>query len=50
MASGIPCDCKAQEVLRLGHLGHHFLKPGDFTDISISKVLNFVQNVGLLNA
>jgi len=25
------------------------LKPGDFTDISISKVLHFVQSVGLLN-
>jgi len=25
------------------------LKPGDFADISISKVLHFVQSVGLLN-
>jgi hypothetical protein len=26
-----------------------FMKPGDFADILISKVLHFVQSVGLLN-
>jgi hypothetical protein len=26
--------------LRFRHLGHHFLKPGGFADISISKVLS----------
>jgi hypothetical protein len=43
-------DCEALAVSRLRHLGHHFWKPGDFADISISKVLHFVQRVGLLNA
>jgi hypothetical protein len=32
------------------HLGCHVLKPGDFADISGSKVLHFAQSVGLLNA
>jgi hypothetical protein len=31
------CDCEAQVVLRFKHLGHHFLKPGDFGNICISK-------------
>ena len=50
MASHVLCDCEAQEVLRFRHVGHHFLKPGDFADISISKVLYFVQSEVLLNA
>jgi hypothetical protein len=25
------------------HMGHHFLKPSDFADISVSKILNVVQ-------
>jgi hypothetical protein len=49
-ASHVLCDCKALAVLRLRYLGHHFLKPGDFADISVSKVLHFVQSAGLLNA
>jgi len=32
------------------HLGHHFMKPGDFESISVSKTLQFVQAAGLLNA
>jgi hypothetical protein len=32
------------------HLGHHFLKQDDFTDISISKVLHLAERMGLLNA
>jgi len=35
---------EALAVSRFRHMGHHFLKPGDFADISNSKV------VGLLNA
>jgi len=31
------CYCEAQVVLRFKHLGHHFLKPGDFGNICISK-------------
>jgi hypothetical protein len=50
MALHILCDFEALVVLRFWHLGHHFLKQGDFTDISISKVLHFVHSAGLLNA
>jgi hypothetical protein len=33
-ASHVLCDCEALTTLRFGHLGHHFMKPGDFEDIS----------------
>ena len=36
--------CDALTTLRFRHLGHHFLKPGDFADIS-----NLLQNMGQLN-
>jgi hypothetical protein len=48
MASRVLCDCEALAVLGYRHLGHHFLKPGDFADITSSKC--FVQIAGLLNA
>jgi len=32
---------EALAVLRFRHMSHHFLKPGDFADMSISKVLHF---------
>jgi len=50
LASQVPCDCKVIAVFRFRHLGHDFLKAGDFVDISVSKVLQFVQSAGLLNA
>jgi hypothetical protein len=37
-------------VLTFRHLGHHFLRPGNFVDISIIEVPSFVQSAGLLNA
>jgi hypothetical protein len=49
MASHAFCDCEALAVLWFMHLGNNFLKPGDFTDISISKGY-FVQSEGLLVA
>jgi hypothetical protein len=30
-------------LVTVRHLGHHFLKPDDFANISISKVLNSVE-------
>jgi hypothetical protein len=48
-ASHVLCDCEALAALRFRHLGHHFMKPGDSEDISVSMVLHFVQGVGLLN-
>jgi hypothetical protein len=29
-ASHVVCDCEALATLRFRHLGHHFMKPGDF--------------------
>jgi hypothetical protein len=49
-ATHVLCACEALAVLRFRHLGHHFLKPGDFADISVSKVLHFAHSAGLLNA
>jgi hypothetical protein len=49
MASHVLCDCEALATLRFRHLGHHFMKPGDFEDISVSKIPHFVQGAGLLN-
>jgi len=37
-------------VLRFMHLGHEFLKTGDFVDICVIKTLPFVQSVGLPDA
>jgi hypothetical protein len=34
-------DCEALAALRFMHLGHHFFKPGDCTDVCFSKVLHF---------
>jgi hypothetical protein len=48
MASNVLCDCEALATLRFRHLGH-FIKPGDFEDISVSTILQFVQGAGLLN-
>jgi hypothetical protein len=48
-ASHVLCDCETLAVLRLQHLGHYFLKPGYLADISVRKVIHFVQSVGLLN-
>jgi hypothetical protein len=49
MASHILYDCEAVATLRFMHLGHHFMKPGDIEDISVSKILHFVQCARLLN-
>ena len=49
MASHILCDCEALVTLRYRHLGHHFMKPGDLEDISVSKILHFVEGAGMLN-
>jgi hypothetical protein len=37
-------------VLSFRHLGCHFLKPDEFANISISKILQFVESEGPLNA
>jgi hypothetical protein len=49
-ASHVLCDSKALATLRFRHLDQHIIKPGDSEDISVSRILHFVQSVGLLNA
>jgi hypothetical protein len=49
-ASKILCDCGYLATLRIRHVGHHFMKPGDFEGISVSKILHFFEGVGQLNA
>jgi len=34
-------------TLRFRHLGRYFMKPGDFEDFPISKILHFIQGAGL---
>ena len=48
-ASHILCDSEPLTTLWFMHLDHHFMKPGDSEDISVSKIMHFIQNVGLLN-
>jgi hypothetical protein len=48
-ASRVLCNFEALAALRFRHLGRYFINPGDFKDISISRILHFVQSAGLLN-
>jgi len=40
---------EALATLRFRHLGHHFMKSWDFEDMSVSRILHFVQVAGLLD-
>jgi len=44
------CDCETLPELRFRHLCQHFMKHGDVEDVSVSRILHFVQSAGLLNA
>jgi len=48
--SHILCNCEAMATLWFRHLGQHFMKPGDFEDISISRILHLVQWAGPVKA
>jgi hypothetical protein len=37
------CVTEALATIRYRHMGCHCMKPGDFEDISVSKILHFVQ-------
>ena len=41
-------SCEALAEFRFWHLDQHLLKPGDFEDISFSRILRFIQSAGLL--
>jgi hypothetical protein len=47
MALHILDGCKA---LATKKFKRHFMKPGDFEDISVSQILHFVQGAGMLNS
>jgi hypothetical protein len=47
-ATHVLCDCEAITYLRFRHLGQFFMKPSDFYDAPISKVLHFIRSVGLI--
>jgi hypothetical protein len=40
---------EAMAASRFRYLGCYFMKPEDFKDISLSRILYNVQSVGLLN-
>jgi hypothetical protein len=48
-ASRVLGDCEALATLRCRHVDHHTMIPGDFEDIAVSRILHFVQGVGVLN-
>jgi hypothetical protein len=50
MASHVLGDYETLATIRFRHLGQHFMKPDDFHNISISRILHFVPSAGLLNA
>jgi hypothetical protein len=50
MAAIVVCDCNTLTTLRCRHLSQHTVKPGDLQEIFITRILYFVQNVGLANA
>jgi hypothetical protein len=43
MPSLVSYDCGALVVLRFRYLGHNFLKPGDFEDISVSRIVHLFK-------
>jgi hypothetical protein len=49
-ASHVVCDYEDLATLRFKHVGPHFMEEGDFKEISVSRILHFVQSVRLLHA
>jgi hypothetical protein len=42
------CDCEAISYLRFRHLGHYFMETCNYRDAPVSKILQFIRSVGLL--
>ena len=49
-ASHVPCNCEALATLRFRPLCHHFMQPGDFEIIPVSRILHSVPGAGPLDA
>jgi hypothetical protein len=47
-ASYILCEREALAELQFRHLGRHFLKPGDYHEIPLSRILYPAVGTGLL--
>jgi hypothetical protein len=47
-AAHVLCDCEALASLRFRPLGQFFMKPSDFYDAPIGKVLHFIRSVELI--
>jgi len=47
MASYVLCNLEVLVTLRFKQQACHFTKPGDFKNISVSKILHFVQGAVL---
>jgi hypothetical protein len=47
-ASHILCDCEALAELRFRHVGRYFMRPGDYHEIPLCKILYFAVDTGLL--
>jgi hypothetical protein len=47
-ATHILRDCEAIAYLRFRHLGQFFMKPSDFYNAPIFKVLQFIRSLGLI--
>jgi hypothetical protein len=47
-ATHVLCDCEAIAHLRFRHLHQLFMKPSDYYDAPINKVLHFIRNVELV--
>jgi hypothetical protein len=44
----IVCNCEVIAYFKFRHLGLYFTQPGDYQDTLVSKILHFIQSVGLL--
>jgi hypothetical protein len=47
-ATHILCDCEAVAHVRFRHLDQFFMKPSDYYDTPIYKILYFIRGVGLI--
>jgi hypothetical protein len=48
-AADVLCDCEALASLRFRHLGQYFMKPSDFYDAPIGKVLHFIRHSSIIS-
>jgi hypothetical protein len=42
-------DCEVVAYLRFHHVGHYFMKSGDYQDAPLTRLLDLIRTVGLLS-